>query len=102
VLVQDISTIARAGGDCFHGSTYFDRAMPLPCNTHRQNTAFATRARGSHSGAGQLKLVYRFSKTREKAVMAIVLLTSAALAASIHLALLARRPALKTVRQRAD
>ncbi|MFT4619419.1 MAG: hypothetical protein ACI9KS_001038 [Sulfitobacter sp.] len=34
--------------------------------------------------------------------MAIVLLTSAALAASIHLALLARRPARKTVRLRAD
>jgi hypothetical protein len=76
--------------------------MPLPCNTHRQNTAFASRAWGSHSGAGKLKSDHRFSKTREKAAMAIVLLTSAALAASIHLALLARRPARKTVRQRAD
>lgn len=34
--------------------------------------------------------------------MALVLLTTAALAASIHLALLARRPVRKVVRQRKD
>ncbi len=34
--------------------------------------------------------------------MALVLLTTAALAASLHLALIARRPQRKTVRQRKD